>query len=429
MDKLLVLIKKIYLKIPTELLNLVAPIYYLLPRRIRYGKNFWKTTEMIHKYENITSDEYASLVNENIKAMVEYCYKYVPYYKRVMDERNLKPENITCVEDLTKLPILTKEILFQEGDNMISTQFNKEKLVKKQTSGSTGISKTIYFEKSTEMQEWAYVMYLWGRAGYEMESSRLVLRAKKFRAQDKGKIYQWDAARRELSIDVKNMDDKNCAIYCKVIERYKPDFIYGYPSSIFQLCEYIENNTINHQFRAILCVSENLSQPVREYIESVLKCSAYTFYGHTERAVIAGERDRGNSYYIEPTYGYAEIVNQEGEWVSGCEKGEILTTGFTNYAMPLLRYATGDVASWAIEDSKIHRYIESVDGRTMDYIISAKTVAGVDEAIAHINKYNTGHSEAIMQSYLLYVRHYFLAIEKTAEIHHNILEHNGWDSP
>lgn len=370
MEKIILLVKKIYLHIPISFLNFIAPFYHMLPVSLRYGKTYSRTKKYIEDNMNLTEMSYKELVDKNFVRLIEYCYNYVPYYRRIMDERNISPKDFHSYEDIEKLPILTKETLNEEGDNMLSTQFKKQSLVKKQTSGSTGIPQTIYLESATEMVEWAYIMHLWNRVGYNENSSRLVLRAKAFRAEKRRKKYQWDAARKELSIGIRDIREDDSEIYCRVIEKYKPEFIYGYPSAIFQLCQIIEKHELKHQFKAALFVSENITEPVRNYVEKILKCKSYSFYGHTERALIAGEVPEKKCYYIEPTYGYAEILDKNMKPIGLGERGEIIVTGFLNYAMPLIRYATGDIASWEEENSKIHRYIKSIDGRTLDYLVA-----------------------------------------------------------
>jgi phenylacetate-CoA ligase len=80
-------------------------------------------------------------------------------------------------------------------------------------------------------------------------------------------------------------------------------------------------------------------------------------------------------YHSYPQYGYTELVNQNGDWCTlEDEKGEIVTTGFTNPVMPLIRYRTDDIAVNTITPCQCNRQwklIKRVEGRTQDYVIGA----------------------------------------------------------
>ena len=49
--------------------------------------------------------------NNKLRKLIAHCYENVPYYRRVMEERQVRPEEIRCAEDLDRLPVLTKDIV------------------------------------------------------------------------------------------------------------------------------------------------------------------------------------------------------------------------------------------------------------------------------------------------------------------------------
>ncbi len=371
-DKLIKNLKHIYNKIPIPILNSIGRLFWLIPPRIRFGHTFIETWEMLERHEFHTKEEFDELVNENFISLVKTC-STIPHYKDVMEKNRIDPNEITGIEDLKKFPIIDKEIIRKEQKNLISMQVEKENIVIKHTSGSTGLPLDIYFDNATTMREWANVLHLWKRVGYKWESSRLVLRDVRFKALEKGVPYQWDSLRRELSINVHNMSDSNCFIYCKQIERRKPEFIYGYPSVVFQLCEYIELHPIQHHFKAALLISETVTDTIRTYIEKVLNLRVYSFYGQTERVAIAGECEEYSHYHVEPTYGYVEIIDENGELIEDDRVGELVVTGFTNKIMPFIRYRTGDLGCWDTQTKckcgRYHKVIKYINGRTADYLL------------------------------------------------------------
>jgi phenylacetate-CoA ligase len=125
---------------------------------------------------------------------------------------------------------------------------------------------------------------------------------------------------------------------------------------------------------AILCGSERLYPWQRKFLEEVFQCKTYSWYGHTEKAVLAGECEQSTNYHIFPEYGYTEFISRNNNPLTGeNEVGEVVATGFNNYAMPLIRYRTGDLATLANQPCSCGRnypLLKKIEGRVLDFILS-----------------------------------------------------------
>lgn len=361
---------KIYNKIPLGILNCAAPFYHMLPMKLRYGKTFCDTYDYLMNFDHKDESACRKVEAENFTALVKSAYENVPYYRRSFQENNIDLDSFKGIEEISHLPFLTKQSIQDNSDDMIREGQNKSKLLYVTTSGSTGQPLVFYQSPGITMKEWAYTNYLWSRVGYRPNSSRLVLRGKVFRNQrNKGADWQWDAFKRELSCNIFNMTRENLELYCRKIEKYRPEYIHGYMSAITVLCKYIEKRGLKHNFKGILATSETVIQEQREYVESILHTRVFSFYGHSERLVIAAECEYSTEYHVEPCYGVAEIVDKDGNIITepGIE-GELVATGFLNFDMPLIRYKTGDIAEWS-DDSiecacgRKHKRIKRVAGR------------------------------------------------------------------
>lgn len=363
-------VKKVYTNIPLWVTNSFSPIYYSIPESKRYGKTFDQQNKYLNNIENLSDDRINELINVEFVEMVKHAYYNVPYYNNLFDEHGLEISSIKDTRDIQRIPFLTKEILKSQSERLIANNVNGKGLQYITTSGSTGNPVGFYVDSDSTMKEWAYTLHIWKRVGYAPNSSRLLLRGKTFWAQKKkGESWQYDALKRELSCDIFDMNDDNLEQYCKAIEKYKPEFVHGYMSAIISLCKYIKrrNRGLNHQFKAILAVSENVIDEQRLYAEKVLNTRVFSFYGHSERLVIAGECEYSNEYHVEPLYGYAEIVDKNGVQIKSNDSGELVTTGFCNKGMPLLRYKTGDISSWSPKGickcGRSHARLTGVQGR------------------------------------------------------------------
>lgn len=361
---------KIYNKIPLGILNCIAPFYHMLPMQLRYGKTFCDTYDYLMAFDHRDEGACRKAETERFMAVVKSAYENVPYYRRVFRENNIDLESFKGIEEISRLPFLTKRLIQENMDDMIREGQYRDKLLYITTSGSTGQPLGFYQSPDITMKEWAYTNYLWSRVGYKPNSSRLVLRGKVFRDQrEKGADWQWDAFKRELSCNIFNMTQENLELYCRKIEKYKPEYIHGYMSAIMVLCKYIEKRGMEHSFSGVLATSETMLPEQREYVEGILHTRVFSFYGHSERLIIAAECEYSTEYHVEPCYGVAEIVDRDGNEITepGIE-GELVATGFLNLDMPLIRYKTGDIAEWS-DDSiecacgRKHRRIKRVAGR------------------------------------------------------------------
>lgn len=335
--------------------NMLAPFYYMLPENVRYSATFTKEMQELKRIDSLTSEQQESEKNEALRKLIAYSYEHVPYYRELFDGIGLSPSEIKTEKDLKKIPFLTKELLVQNREKLLSDEFDKSSLVYITTSGSTGTPTGLYVQKESVMRERVYCVHMFEDFGMQADSSRLVLRGKQFWAQAaKGKSWQWDAFKRELSVNIFDMSDENMEKYCRAIEKYKPDFAYGYMSAMYVLCKYISQRKggLKHKFKGFLAISETVVPEQRDFIENVIGAKAFSFYGMSERVIIAPECKCSREYHVEPLYGIAELVDSDGKVINdpGVD-GELVGTSLLNYAMPLIRYKMGDMAAWSENES------------------------------------------------------------------------------
>lgn len=359
-------VKEHYYRFPKWLLELGAYAYYKIPAKYRYGAVFTDTLNSIHQIEYLSKKELNKQIDKRFVSTVQHAYYHVPFYKKLYDSAGIDINSIKGIQDIEKLPTIDKETVKNHSSEMISDDVEKEKLIYVTTSGSTGVPVGFYQPQMITMEEWAYTVKIWSRVGYKPDSSRLVLRGKKIHPSSKDPNVFYDPLRRELSCNIFDMRDETLEEYCEAIEKYKPEFMHGYMSAIIVLAKFVERKNIkfSYTFKAVLATSENIIEDQKKYVEHVFNTRVFSFYGHSERLVIAGECEKCSSYHVEPLYGYCEILNEKLE---KCKEGEIVATGFINNAMPLIRYRTGDIARWGESETcscgRNYKRIEKVIGR------------------------------------------------------------------
>ena len=96
-----------------------------------------KLKEMRHN-DHLTEKEIRNIQDEKLQRLVQHCYKTVPYYTKLFDRLGIKPEQIRTREDLKVLPVLTKQIIRDNYNDLFSTSVDPKRLRNKSTGGSTG---------------------------------------------------------------------------------------------------------------------------------------------------------------------------------------------------------------------------------------------------------------------------------------------------
>ncbi|MEW7279391.1 hypothetical protein ABW636_12425 [Aquimarina sp. 2201CG1-2-11] len=273
-----------------------------------------------------------------LKKLLKESYKNVPYYTELFNQINFDPtRDFNQLEDLAKVPVLDKKIVRQSPE-----QFYNKKLTKYLTlftSGSTGNPLKVKVSFNAWVVEQAVVWRHWKWAGYNFRDKMAIVRS--YVPKD-GKLVKKDKLRNFIYFSPFHINDKNSADYLDLMKKEKVRFLRGYPSSIKALADFIRNNDyVPPKIKGILVASERLSAKDKQIIESAFNCRVYNHYGLADICVMMGSSEEDIGLHNYQDYGYLELLEYESE-----EKNikRIIGTNLHNYAMPLIRYNTGDLA-------------------------------------------------------------------------------------
>jgi len=366
-------IKKLNEKCPQFIKVACAPF---IRGKLIKNKVFINTYKEINQFNSLSEEEKDLQQFKKLKDNLIYCYNNVQYYKDLFDKVNFDPYKITSFEDIKTIPYLTKEIVIENEGKLLSKENINYYLAF--TGGSTGKPLSIYLDKESIYKERAFVYNYWGKLGYDVKKSKMVT----FRGLEfEGKTYKYNPIYKEIVISPFKLNENTLDEYIKIIRRFKPQFICGYPSALMNFCRLLKKNKESLVFKGVFFISENCTLEEKEYVEGVLKCKSAIFYGHSERAVFAERYD--DTYVFNKLYGYTELIPTEEE-----NKYRIVCTGFLNKKMPLVRYMTDDIA--VIQDGNIdiigHRDKEMLIGKNNESI-SITSINFHTDVFKKINQY------------------------------------------
>ena len=335
-----------------------------------------KTIDFLNESQFWSEDKIHEYQVYKLKKLIDYAGSHVPYYEELFKNIGLSSKDINKVEDIVNIPILTKEILRNEGDRMLSRQFSKFKLKKGKTGGTTGSPLVVYKDVNNRSFTWAsyYRWYEWMGLNYydpkiSLWGAKTVLSKSLtdlFIKKSKELFFN------EITFNSFNMKDDDMWCLYKKIVKNKPVLLKGYLSALIRFAQFIVyNNLTINGLRAISTTTETLLPHNRTFLQDVFKAPIYDQYGCGEVSAISYECKEHKGLHINQEHVICEILNNSDEPVEN-KVGNVVATDLDNLVMPFIRFNTGDKAS--ILNGRCscgvkQPIMSSIEGRAVDNIV------------------------------------------------------------
>jgi len=358
--------------ISTLVRNVLIPLYDFAT-----GNPTRRYMRELEKSQWFTRGKIKELQEKRLRRLIKHAYETVPYYHRIFRKNKLNFNDIKSLDDLAKLPILSRENVRDEFDALISRGYPRKKMVYGCTGGSTG--EPIRFYTTRENRCWSnaarYLAWRW--AGFEigdkfaqvfgLHLDRPMLQSVKGRIEGQLK--------RRIALDAYQMSEKAMEQFVEKMKKFKPKVLYGNATSVANLAKYINDKGIDgFLLKSVFIDSMSLLEHEVKMIERVFGCKVWWNYHNRENGTFASECSEHNGYHLFSQIFVFEFV-KEGEKVAPGETGSIVITDLTNYAMPFIRYEVGDLGVPSDDICACGRgmpLMKKLLGRTMEILVSAK---------------------------------------------------------
>lgn len=282
------------------------------------------------------------------------------------------PGAIPGLDALRDVPTLNKQELRAEHFELQSSRPGLL-CVQKTTGGSTGEPVTLLKSRVSMAWELAATWrgYGWANVAVGDRQARFWGVPLDPRSRMKANLIDFVCHRRRFSAF--DFDPDNFVAYEERLVRFKPDWFYGYVSMLAELARwYIRSErTCPVRPRAIVTTSEVLAPDDRSAIERAFQSRVFNEYGCGELGTVAHECPEGGLHTNDENM-IVEILDGERVCEPG-EKGEIVVTELNNFAFPLVRYRTGDFASFSARPCRCGRSLSTLEqlyGRAYDFVVS-----------------------------------------------------------
>lgn len=272
------------------------------------------------------------------------------FYRDTFAALHFQPENLQHFDEIAVLPLLDKATISRHPEHFRSSAFDERAVRVVQTGGSTGEPFRILAARDNPRIQNAFNWAQWQRLG--VTPGQAVVAITGMAHQDSPK-HTWMNLRPKdnlLWVHRPALDDSPpWKEIIAQIRDFQPVLLRGFPSIVAELAQAILDlgEIPLGSLRGVSCSSEDLLPTQRVLIERVFGVRCFGFYGQSEGCVLAMECAASATYHLYPGYAFVEIVDEEGKPIHTPGKvGEVVGTSLLNYAMPLIRYRTGDLAAW-----------------------------------------------------------------------------------
>jgi phenylacetate-CoA ligase len=280
-----------------------------------------------------------------------------------------------CRQHLDSYPVVNKHLIRENQEEFISKIFYKDKLYKMSTSGSTGVPFLCYQDENKRKRVNAEVIYFSEKIGYTVGKRIIVLRAVVEQSR-KTKPEQW--MQNIIQVDVSTMDDTRIEKLLGQIENLSKggSLLLAYASTFDILRDYIKRKGMVYDCNifGLVSVSEMLFDETRTAMAGAFNCKCVSRYSNQENGILGQDDLVNNTFMLNEAHYIFEILKTDSDVPAEAgEIGRIVVTDLFNYAMPMIRYDTGDVGMFTTlkQQGIKKKAISNFGGRKIDMVYDA----------------------------------------------------------
>ena len=326
------------------------------------------------EFETMSREDMKKLQSEKLVKQVKHVYENVAYYRNLMDEKGVKPEDIQSIDDLHKLPFLSKADLRDAYPYGLLAKPLSECVRIHSTSGTTG-RRVVAFYTQNDVDLWEdccarAIMAAGGTAddvcqvayGYGLFTGGF------------GLHYGIE----KVGAAIIPASSGNTQRQIMLLQDAKVDTVICTPSYALNIAEVIKEKGLKKDDLAWKFAhfgGEQWTEEMRERIEEALGIKAFNNYGLSEiiGPGVSGECAARRGMHIQEDHFIVECINPETlEPVAEGEEGELVITALTKEACPIIRYRTRDLARLFYDQcpcGRTTRRMSRVKGRSDDMMI------------------------------------------------------------
>ena len=345
-------------------------IFKQKPERVyKMSQNYYQK-----EFETMSREEMKKLQSEKLVKQVKHVYENVPYYRNLMDEKGVKPEDIEGIDDLHKLPFISKADLRDAYPYGLLAKPLEDCVRIHSTSGTTGRRVVAFYtQHDVDLWEDCCARAIVAAGGSKKDVCQVAYGYGLFTGGA-----GLHGGSHKVGCLTLPMSSGNTERQIQFMEDLKATILCCTPSYAAYIGESLKEQGYKPEdipLKAGIFGAEPWTEEMRRGIEETLGIKAYDIYGLTETSGpgVAFECSEQTGMHVNEDHFYAEIIDPDtGEVLPEGSKGELVFTSLDKEAFPLLRYRTRDICVLSREKCSCGRTLVKMAkpmGRTDDMLI------------------------------------------------------------
>jgi len=336
----------LYLKLPSAIQDVAVSTVGVQTWRRTRSEAFSSHMELLKAAERWTIQEQRAYQEEELDRVLGHAYRTVPWYSEQQGKAPSACRSKSAVSRLRQLPFTTKPDLRNGGLSFLSKAVPRREIIWLSTSGTTGTPQRLAVDRPSRVRNESYFRWLIRSVGSKPGGWGAVFMGRILGTDRQLRKRPWriDKPNRRVFFSSYHLSPATIPKYVAKLQELQPSWIDAYPSALYTLASLAGTHNYRlPQPEAILLSSETLGDRAREEIENQFGCPVTDFYAAAEQTAFIFQCG-ARRYHLHPVYGYYEFL-ETGLMADAESMYELVTTGFHNSAMPLLRYRTGDLVT------------------------------------------------------------------------------------
>lgn len=302
---------------------------------------------LIPEIEKKSAEEIKLFQENKLKELINYVSDNSVYYKNLFKANSLSANSINTIEDLSKIPVTTKDDLYKFNKDFICNGVNIIDYVT--TSGTLGDPLTFALTNN-DLERLAYNENISLACAGATEKDVFQLMTTLDRRFMAGLAYFLGI--KQMGAGVIRVGNGMPEFQWDTVARLHPTIAIAVPSFILKLIEFAEQNGIDHKncsIKKIICIGESIRNEdfslntLGKRIKEKWDVELYSTYASTEMGAAFTECKAGKGGHHHPELLIVELLDENNKPVKNNEAGELTVTTLGVEGMPLLRFKTGDI--------------------------------------------------------------------------------------
>lgn len=300
------------------------------------GTDFYKVIQKHRIYSGLNKDQLKELQIKKLDIILAHAISTTKKYSLYCNKISKNPIGL-----LREFPVINKREINSHVDDYISNLYDVRKLIKYESSGSTGYRSCVYLDKIEQANMRAILINWWEWNGYKLGDPILQTGM----SEKRGLLKKLkDIFLNTTYIRAFDLSEKRVLKILLKAARKKKILFFGYASSLFEISKIAQKNNIKLDIRLAMSQGDKLFNHYTTKINEVFGCDVVEDYGLNEGFMVGQKADIPYFYIYTPSV-FVEILDEYDQPLPDGVLGRIVLTKLDGFAMPLIRYDSGDIGS------------------------------------------------------------------------------------